>query len=229
MPRPEKRRPSTDWSAVEREYRAGQVSVRAIADAYQITEGAIRKRAKAKDWKRDLSGRVREAVRTKLLDDEGTHAGTQRQRARTEREIIETHSARGASIVRDHRGVIARGRDLTLRLIDELDAATTHVGELGEMIEEATAADKTTQRRNALMRAVELPSRAGVIKDLSAAAKNWVTLERQAFNLDDGGSDGDEPATKADVRVALSKLNQAQRDHLRGIAEALAGEPAASR
>ena len=215
MARP--KRQLADWEAIEREYRAGQVSIVSLAKANGITEGAVRKRAKLNGWVRALGNRIREAVQEELT--RGTDDGTKQLR---DDEIVRTHAAIGADVVRHHRHAIGRGRDLTLRLLDELDAATTKVGELQDMIEAETAGDKTSQRRNVMMRAVELPSRAGVIKDLSAAAKNWVALERQAFNLgDDGGAD--EPATKADVKSALSKLNQGQRDSLRDIATALVG------
>ena len=207
-------RRQADWEAIEREYRAGQLSVAEIGRTYGISHPAILKRAKRDGWQRDLSQKVKQAVTARLVTDGVTDSNA--------REAVETAAARGVAIVRHHRHAISRGRDLTLRLLDELDATTTNVGQLQELIEEATAGDKTAQRRNAMMRAVELPSRAGVIKDLSAAAKNWVALERQAFNLgDDGGAD--DPATKGDVRSALAKLNQGQRDSLRDIASALVG------
>jgi hypothetical protein len=208
------KRHTADWEAIEREYRAGQLSVREISRQHEVSHVAIAKRAKAEGWVRSLAQRVREEVTSRLVTSEVTSGNA--------KEAVETAVVRGVEVIRQHRHAIGRGRDLTLRLLDELDAATTNVGELQEMIEEATAGDKTAQRRNAMMRAVELPSRAGVIKDLSAAAKNWVALERQAFNLGDNGG-SDEPATKGDVRSALGKLNQGQRDSLRDIATALVG------
>ena len=203
-----------DWEAIEREYRAGQLSVREIARQHDVSHVAVAKRAKAESWQRSLGQRVRDEVTTRLVTSEVTSGNA--------KEAVETAVVRGVEIVRQHRHAIGRGRDLALRLLDELDAATTNVGELREMIEAETSGDKTVQRRNAMMRAVELPSRAGVIKDLSAAAKNWVALERQAFSLGDDGSP-DEPATKGDLRSTLGRLNQGQRDSLRDIASALVG------
>ena len=182
-----------DWEAIEREYRAGQLSVREIARQFEISHVAIGKRAKAEDWQRSLGQKVREAVTNRLVTSEVTSGNA--------REAVETAVLRSVEVVRQHRHAIARGRDLTLRLLDELDATTSHVGELEEAIEAETAGDKTGQRRAAMMKAVGLPSRAGVIKDLSAAAKNWVALERQAFNLDDGSSDVDKPIVKVSVSI----------------------------
>lgn len=52
-----------DWPAIEGEYRAGKKSVRAIAEEYGITEGAIRARAKKGGWSRDPAGQQREKVK----------------------------------------------------------------------------------------------------------------------------------------------------------------------
>lgn len=205
-----------DWEAIEREYRAGQLSVREIARQHGASHTAINKRAKADGWTKNLATKVREEVSNRLVSSEVATGNA--------KEAVEAAALRGVEVVRQHRTVIGRGRDLTLRLLDELDTATARLGELEEMIEAECLGDANSQRRNAMLRAVALPSRAGVIKDLSAAAKNWVALERQAFSLDDGGDPG-EPATKSDVRGALSKLDQSQRDQLRTIAEHLAAEP----
>ena len=211
----------TDWEAIEREYRAGILSTREIARQHDISDTAIRKKAKAEGWERDLSDKVRQQARARLVREESSQSGSQEPRA-NEAQTIEAAALRQVEVVRQHRQAIGRGRDITLRLLDELETATTHLGELEEMIEDETASDTNSLRRNAMLKAVALPSRAGVIKDLSAAAKNWVALERQAFAIDDGG-DPNEPATKGDVATALRKLDQNQRDQLRAIAEQIAG------
>jgi hypothetical protein len=68
-------RKSVDWIAIEREYRAGQLSVREIARRSSVTEGAVRKHAKADGWTRALADKVREAVRERLV-----RSGTQSRR-----------------------------------------------------------------------------------------------------------------------------------------------------
>lgn len=209
---------ASDWEAIEGEYRAGQFSVSEIARRHGLSHTAINKRAKKEGWSRDLSPIVKKVVSARLVSD-GVSAATAQ-------EAIAKAAERDVQIVREHRVAIARGRNLTLRLLDELDAATSNVGELERLIEIDTSGEKNPQRRNGMLRAISLPSRAGVVKDLSAAAKNWVALERQAFNLDADPA-GDEPATKSDVTSALRRLNREQRDSLRGIATALTGEPEA--
>ncbi|APZ53126.1 hypothetical protein Ga0080574_TMP2792 [Salipiger abyssi] len=65
---------------------------------------------------------------------------------------------------------MSRGNNLIFRLLDELDAATTHQSELAELIE---AHEDDPRRRAAMMKAVELPGRANVVKALATAFKTW--------------------------------------------------------
>lgn len=63
-----------DWLAIEGEYRAGVKSVNAIAADHEISEGAIRKRAKKEGWGRDPSGTKRQIVKAAMAG--GTNNGT---------------------------------------------------------------------------------------------------------------------------------------------------------
>ena len=56
-----------DWDAIERAYRAGQLSIKELARQHKLSDTAIHKRAKAKGWTRDLSGAVRTRVRESLV------------------------------------------------------------------------------------------------------------------------------------------------------------------
>ncbi|AVI58369.1 hypothetical protein A6J80_23725 [Paracoccus yeei] len=66
--------------------------------------------------------------------------------------------------------IVGKGHNLIFRLLDELDAATTHHSELAEMIE---AHEDDPRRRAAMMKAIELPGRANVVKALATAFKTW--------------------------------------------------------
>jgi len=176
-------KPPTDWEAIEREYRAGQLSVSEIGRLHGISHTAINKRAKRDGWTRDLSARVKEAVSAKLVSDGVSEASA--------RETIEAAATRVVEVVRSHRADISRGRTLARSLFDELDEATVNRDEIEEEIEVETAGDRNGQRRAAMLRAVALPSRASTLLALSSAVKNFITLERQAFSMDapDGGDD----------------------------------------
>lgn len=170
-------RSKADWEAIEREYRAGQISVNALAKSYGITEGAIRKRAKKESWPRDMTQAVREEVRSELVRSEVRDSNV--------RTAVSDAAARGVEVIRSHRKDIARGREITARLLDELDTTTSRLGELEELIGDETAKDKSPQRRLAMERAISLPSRASAMASLAVSMQRLVGLERQAFNLDE--------------------------------------------
>lgn len=208
----------TDWEAIEANYRAGILSLREIGRAQGVSDTAIRKRAKAEGWERDLTAQVKVRARVKLVRTDGS----QGQRTRTDAEIIEEASDTQVSVVRSHRRDISTGRRIIASLFDELIEGTERREEIDAAIEVETAGDTNGQRAAMMRRAVALPSRAATMQSLAGALKHIVVLERQAFSIDTGG-DPDEPATKGDVSAALAKLDRGQRDQLRGIVSSLAG------
>lgn len=204
-------RPAIDWERIEAEYRAGQLSVSEIARQAGCSHTAINKRAKAQSWVRDLSARVREEVSIRLVSDGVS--------AETARETVDAAATRIVEIVRSHRSDIASGRAVVRALFDELTEGTENRLEIEDEIERETADDQSTRRRAMMLKAVALPQRAATASSLAGALKTIVALERQAFGIEAGTPD--EPATRDDLKSALSKLDQAQRDQLRTIAEAV--------
>lgn len=59
---------TTDWEAVERDYRAGLLSVREIGLAHGVSHTAINKRAKKHGWDRDLKGKIRAKAEIRLSE-----------------------------------------------------------------------------------------------------------------------------------------------------------------
>lgn len=178
-------RPSVDWEAVEREYRAGQVSVRALATEFGITEGAIRKRAKAEGWQRALADKVREAVREKLVRSDGTQEGTQSQRA-NDGEIVEAASLRGLEVVTSHRKDLSQLHGLKRVLATRL-AVILEGGDPGGIClgEKESAGD--------------------LLEKLSRITSRLIPLERQAFNLDA------DPGSEAAAAIAAGTLTDRDR------------------
>ncbi len=161
---PSPKRPPVDWEAIEREYRAGQLSLREIGRQFGVTEGAIRKKAKAGAWTRPIADKVRAAVREKLVRNDGTQNGTQAPRA-DDAEIIEVASARGFEVQLSHRRDLEQLHGLKRVLADRL-AATLH----GEPFDGPCLGDK------------ESPG--DLLEKLSRITARLIPLERQAFNLD---------------------------------------------
>lgn len=180
-------RKQIDWEAIYREYRSGQLSNVEIAKQFGISEGAIRKRAKKDGWKRDLSDQVRKRVREKLVRDEvrGSDA--------SDEQIIEEASERGANVQRLHQKSIQSAQVVVDILKDQLKGAAGNREDIEGAIFDETKEDGDAKRRNAMMKAVSLPTHAGVLRDLSVAMKNLIPLERQAYNLDEDGRRPDPP------------------------------------
>ncbi|WLG43246.1 hypothetical protein [Pseudomonas sp. FP1740] len=178
-----------DWEAIERAYRAGALSIRTIADRNGISDTAIRKKAKASGWARDLSEQVRKEVRNKLVRGEVRED----QCANPERdaEIVEEAAEEGARVVRSHRRDIRKATNLANLLMDDLLTTISKREEIEDSIDEETKEDSNGMRRANMLSAVSLPSNAKTLFQLSSAMKNLQVLERQAFGLDDKEQPGD--------------------------------------
>lgn len=173
------KKPAIDWPAIEAEYRVGQLSNRMIAEKHGVSEGMIRKKAKAQGWLKDLTDKVRREVRTQLVRD------SVRMPNVSEREAVTQAGITGAEVVRTHRKDVRTAAGLVSLLMDQLHAAAGSREELEGAVAEMCKDDETGQREARLMKAISLPTHAGTIRDLSTALKNLVTIERQAYNLDE--------------------------------------------
>lgn len=139
-----------DWHYIRADWSQSDKSIRWLADWYQVSESAIRKKAKQEGWP-DRPEKARKPVRTS-------------DAPRTEPVIMAGVDAT------DPEQIVGKGHNLIFRLLDELDATTTHQTQLAEMIE---AHEEDPRRRAAMMKAIELPGRANVIKSLATAFKTW--------------------------------------------------------
>ena len=185
-----------DWEAIERAYRAGSLSIRTIAERQGVSDTAIRKKAKAFGWARDLSDQVRKEVRSKLV--RGEVRNDQGANCELDAEIIEEAAEEGARVVRSHRRDIRKATNLANLLMDDLLATIQRREEIEDEIERDTAGDESGFRRASMLSAVALPSNAKTLFQLSSAMKNLQVLERQAYSLDE--------KEKTDEADELSKM-----------------------
>jgi transposase-like protein len=143
------RKTTIDWPRIELEYLAGEDSIREIADRHEISDTAIRKRAKAEGWVRAVrSSQRREPVRQSPPPPK-----------------TDPESPLSAAEIADN------GRSLVARMLDELDVITSRRGELEDMIIAATEDDDEDARRDAMMRSVSLSGRSNTLKTLATAFK----------------------------------------------------------
>jgi len=150
-----------DWEGIERAYRAGQLSIRVIAEQNGIAHNTILKRAKKEGWQRDLSDHVRAAVKEKVT--RAVTTGGDQSRVVTEAEIIEEAAEAGAAVVLAHRSGLAQWRGIANKLCVAL----------AEMEVTEDNHDKFARSLNA-----------GVDAQLKV-----IKGERQAYNLDTEESD----------------------------------------
>lgn len=144
-----KSRSTIDWPRIEIEYLAGEDSIREIADRHEISDAAIRKRAKKDGWVR--------TVRTPIRREP--------QRSPPPPPVRDPETPVDAGEIADG------GRALAFRMLDELDIVTSHRGELEDMIIAATADDDDDAMRDAMMKSLSLPSRANTLKTIALALK----------------------------------------------------------
>jgi hypothetical protein len=108
-----------DWEAIQREYRAGLLSVREIAARHNVNHALIIRRAKRypNQWQRDLTKRVRKAVERKIVakvtDDIITTEGQ-------EEAIIEAASNFVMEVVDSHRRDLLVTRSLEQKLFTRI-------------------------------------------------------------------------------------------------------------
>lgn len=178
-----------DWERIEIEYRAGVQSIRQIAQAFGVSDGAIRKRAKTQEWTRDLNGKIKakaEAiVRTVVVRTEVRNSPEYKA---TEKETIDANANLIASIQINQRKDIQRARNLCMGLFDELEHLIgldniALLQDFGEVMRKED--DKGQDRLNDLyMKIIQLPNRVKSMKDLGDTLKTLVGLEVQAYGLD---------------------------------------------
>lgn len=154
-----------DWEAIEREYRAGQLSIREIGRLYDVTDTAIRKRAKQFNWMRDLAGKVRQAVKSTVVRN-AVRNELSREPA-SEAETVRAFADRGARAIEGHLSRAGRLKLLADRLTEELEIY---------MAGGKTSVEIFVSRSD---------SPATIIRTLADTAERIAKIERQALNLDD--------------------------------------------
>lgn len=198
----------TDWERIEQLYRAGVLSLREIAIACPgPNHVAIARRAKKFGWVQDLSAKIK-AKANDLVTRQAVTAYVTAERAVSDKAVIEINAQAIASIRMAHRGDIARGRRLTNKLLDELEALTDEQGTIRELIDQLKDGDHEDGDAMAdvlklASKMSALPNRTKTMKELADTLKTLVMLERQAFNLDE--AEGDKPPAGESGRVTVDQ------------------------
>lgn len=159
-----------DWEGIEREYRAGQLTVVEIGRQYCVSHTAINKRAAKEGWTRNLAKAVRDQIRAGLISGESASA----------KEAVEIAAARGVQIVKSHQRSLSQlsalADVLTERLSQYLDGIQPDGPGVSARESPADMLEKIIRNRHRL-----------------------IQLERQAFNLDAAADEEDANAGASSV------------------------------
>jgi len=165
------RRSDIDWEQVERLYIAGQLTIRQIADKCGISDSQVRAKAKAQGWERNLSKQIKArtqakiaAIDTDAIVEKSAEESAQKS-AQQIKDSIEQASDVAAGIVLKHRQSLQRDNTRAVELETKLDALIKEAADIKEL--------------DLLVRAY---------KNLIEAKNKIITLERQAFGLDEKDS-----------------------------------------
>lgn len=176
---------AVDWERIEADYRAGILSLREIASANgNVTEGAIRKRAKRDDWSRDIANKIK-ARADDLVRKAEVRSEVRKENAGSEKSVIEANAEAIVSVRLSHRSDIRTGRELVRGMLEELRAQSVDpalLEELGEMMRnpDERGVDKLN---DVYKKVIGFGGRVDNVKKLSEALKNLIALEREAYGL----------------------------------------------
>lgn len=216
-------RSKVDYDRIERGWRAGILSPRQLAAAYEeetgqkVSHAAIIKHFTKLGIPRNLAEKIKaksDAMVTQAMVTEQVTPVT----IKRDQQIIEDAATQLTHVRLAQRKDIQRSRSIAMRLFDELEHAVgvenaENLEKLGELLRSED--DKSRDALNDVyMKIISMPSRVKSMKDLSDTLKTLIALERQAFGLDD---DNNKPVDAlADL---LNRIAQSNNSALSPIAQ----------
>lgn len=169
-----------NWDAVERDYRAGQMSNRELARVHGVSEAAVRKRAKRDGWEKDLSVLVEQSADAKLLRREAALVlGAKMAEQAGEKQLIEAVAERRADLIDSHRRDAHAARALVRSLLVELGTMTTEAQKKRAAAVKAEDAEESEKQKASVLK--NLGDRATIAQKLSASIATLVSVERESI------------------------------------------------
>lgn len=195
-----------DWEAVERDYRIGQLTVGEIVTKHGMSKSTLMARVAKEGWERDLSDAVKVATKAGIVQatiNELTAAAIEKKTERAAEVIssgVDVAAAANVQVVMGHRRDLARLKSVSLKMLNELESATDAVPALHELT--AMVAENSPEALPALGKFVSLAGRVATSEKLTAAFNRIVTMERQAFGLDEDGKNKADTTVEEILRAA---------------------------
>jgi hypothetical protein len=133
-------RKQVDWESVERDYSAGLLSLREIAEKYGVSKSLVERKKNAENWTRDLNAKIQSKadsiIASSGVDSKGVDIGVDNKKT-SEKEVIEANAQAIVNIKLEHRGDIRKSKRLVNALFDELELTTDNrelFEQLGEIL-----------------------------------------------------------------------------------------------
>jgi hypothetical protein len=203
------RRPATDWEAVERDYRASQMTLRELAAKHGCSHGRIAQRAKAEGWSRDLLPAIKQATDKRLIEAAVNSTLTSEANRATQglTNAVLIAAEVNTQVILGHRKGLNRITRIKETLLDQIEQAALLMPDLAEVIEMVRQPDDNgiDKANDALRKAM---GRSGLVDDLKKLAEIDERVrkgEREAFNIA-GPADGDDGQPKR-KRVTLDFID----------------------
>lgn len=179
-------KPEVDWEEIERLYRADLRTNAQLAAQFGVHASTIRRRVNKHGWKRDLKSRIKERANA-IVQERAVKSLASDQVARDDM-TIEENAQLTANVRLSHRRDIGEARALSMLLLDDLKAqiGAENRQRLEDLFIAALQAEAVdASALEAYERVTSLSNHVRVMKDLADTMTKLVTLERQAYGLDD--------------------------------------------
>lgn len=212
------------WSEIERDYRAGILSLRELGKLYGLGHVTIKKRADRHGWTRDLAAKIQAKadaiVNAAMVNAGNVNSNENAMSAVSERQTVEVNGNLVAEVRLRHRTDISRLRMLSMSLLAELESLCCDPVLLQQFVQMMRNPDEFGQdRKNDLvLKMTSLPGRSDTAKKLAETLKIAYGLEREAWGMDLKGAEDDKPVSAITSLLmsmrssALQVVHEVERD-----------------
>jgi len=193
-------KPIAHWPTIEADFRAGIKSIRQIAREHGLSETAIRKRAKAEDWTRDLSAAI-QAKADDLVRREAVRNEVRAANQIPDKVVVDANANAVYRVQMAHRAGLTKLAVLRDGLLSELEQAATPAAAPAPAPETADEkGDDAAEPQPAA--GLTLPTRIAALKQLAEVDEKIRRGEREAYGID---------KIQPDEGGIVSKLTDAER------------------
>lgn len=181
-------RAKIDWDAVERDYRATNLTPTELCIKHGCKLSALSNQIKRKGWQRDLTDAVKHATNAKLIYESVAEA-------------VDFENRDAALIESTAKAVLATA-EINVRIITGHRKRLADLGELA-----LRAQEKLEEMSENLVDVREAAVYVQAVGNLAGMTKTLIEQERKAFNLDDADSKDSKPGVEDFIEALSGKTD----------------------